>query len=76
MADEEQVEQRVVTAVGVSVNTPHGDEINARLSKAMSDAVLQCNQEGISTSEENSAIIRDRMRAAYEQELAAIQAGN
>lgn len=68
MADE----PTIVSAVAVSVNSFHGDEVSARLEKAMADEVLKCNEEGISTSEENSTVIRERMRAAHDRELAAI----
>lgn len=65
----------IVTAVGVSVNSVHGEDANKRLEKAMSDEILKCNEEGISTEEKNSAIIRDRMQAAYARELENIQSG-
>jgi hypothetical protein len=66
------MEERVVTSVGISVNTLHGEAVNARLQKAMSDAVLACNAEGISTDEANSEVIRKRMTEAHDAELAKI----
>lgn len=69
-------ESKIVTAVGISVNHIAGPEVSARLEKAMSDAVLECNAEGISTSEENSQIIRERMAAAHDRVLAEIAAEN
>lgn len=68
-------EPRTVTAVGISVNTAAGAEVNARLEAAMSQAVLNCNAEGISTCEENSAVIKARIQTAFDNELAAIAAG-
>ncbi len=81
MADEETVSISakdiatvVVTGVGISVNSPHGDAVNARLEKAMADEVLKCGEEGISTEEKNAHVIRARMREAHDRELAAIEA--
>lgn len=69
------IDQTIVTAVGISVNTLHGEDANRRLEQAMADEILKCNAEGISTSDENAAAIRLRMRAAYERELAKIANG-
>lgn len=66
MADEES---KIVTAVGVIVTGLHGSDLTVRLEKAMSDAVLECNAEGISTDEKNSWIIRERMAAARQRVL-------
>jgi len=70
MADE-----KVVTAVGVFVSSSQEDLVS-RLEKAMSDAVLACNAEGISTDEKNSWIIRERMLAARQRVLDEIEGLN
>ncbi len=63
-------ESTVVTAVGISVNTgTRGRLLAQRVEKAMADEVLKCNQEGISTSEENSAVIKERMLAVRQRVL-------
>lgn len=69
-------EQKVVTAVGVSANSSArwGRNTAKRIEKAMADAVLECNAEGISTEEKNSAIIRERMQSARQRVLQEIQA--
>lgn len=75
MDDEAPVESKVVSAVGVSVNTgSQGREMAQRIEKAMAEEILKCNEEGISTSEENSVIIRDRMMAVRDRVKAEIQA--
>lgn len=74
MADE-VVEPRIVTAVGIAVSTDsRGRDTAKRVEAAMAAEVLKCNEEGISTSEENSAVIRERMMAARRRELDAIAA--
>lgn len=72
MADE--VEPVVVTAVAVSANGNIGRENARRIERAMADEVLRCNEEGISTSEENSDVIRGRVLAARQRELRKIAA--
>lgn len=63
------MESKVVTAVGVLVmSSLHGD-FNTRVEKAMSDAIMECAAEGITTEEKNSAIIRERMMAARQRVL-------
>jgi len=67
-------ESKVVSAVGVASTSPRwGNNVAKRIEKAMSDAVLECNQEGISTEEKNSAIIRERMQAARQRVLDEIK---
>ena len=61
MADE----STIVTAVGISVNTIFGEDVNRRLERAMSDAVLECNAGGITTEEKNSSTIRAAMAVAH-----------
>lgn len=72
---EDEIEPRVVTSVGVAATSPtHGVARARRIEKAMSDAVLKCNEEGISTAEENSAKIQERMFEARRLELELINA--
>lgn len=69
-------EENVVTAVGVFVSSILHGSIVERFEKAMSDAVLECAAEGITTEEKNSWIIRERMMAAHQRvqdEIAAEQ---
>lgn len=61
------VTPRIAAAVGISNNSlskPKG-ELSKLMDKAMADAVLQANKEGISV--ENSDEIRKRMMAAREK---------
>lgn len=69
------MESKVVTAVGVITISHHGAGAEARLSKAMSNAVEQCLAEGLSLDESNAAVIRARMAEAHARELAEIEAG-
>lgn len=64
--------QGVVTAVGISVNTVHGPEVNARLEAASSAEVMRCLEEGITTEEKNSWVIRERMAEARAREMELI----
>lgn len=67
------MESKIVTAVGVLVTgSQHGD-INRRVEQAMSDAVMQCAAEGVSTEEKNSSIIRERMMAARQRVLDEVE---
>jgi hypothetical protein len=70
-------ESTVVTAVGVLIMGSGSDDLNARLEKAQSDAILQCAEEGITTEEKNSWIIRERMAEArqrvFDEEAAKAQ---
>lgn len=74
MTDEAPVEQVTVTAVGTAVSTGNrGRAVADRIQRAMSDAILAANAEGISTSEENSPVIRERMMAARQKALDEIR---
>lgn len=67
--DEKPVESRIVSAVGaVSITTSGGSkELSDRILAAMNAAVLQANEEGISTEEKNSEEIRKRMLDARQK---------
>lgn len=65
---------KVVTAVGSIVRSNKGREYSERLQRAMAQAVLECNAEGLSTDEANSDVIRDRMLAARDREKDRIAA--
>jgi len=68
-------ESKIVTAVGVAVSRSGSSRAKARrIQDVMNAEILKCNAEGISTSEENSQVIRERMMAARERELEAIRA--
>jgi len=67
------MESKIVTAIGVSVNTVHGADANRRIEKAVNEEILKCNEEGISTEEKNSSIIRERMAKAHQRVLAEIE---
>lgn len=57
--------QGVVQAVGTIAIVAHGAPgLGKLIEQAMSQAILDANAEGISTSEENSAVLRGRMMAA------------
>lgn len=62
----------IVTAHGVSVQSQYGRSAAERLEKAMQDAILQANAEGISNEHENSDVIRKRMKQAHQRELLTI----
>lgn len=76
MADEmnDAVDSQIVTAVGVSVNSVLFPEQAKRLEQAMSDAILECTAEGLSTEEKNAPVIRARMAAAHQRALDEIAA--
>jgi hypothetical protein len=60
--------QGEVSAVGfAAISTKGNRELSRRVSEAVQRAVLQANAEGISTGEENTPILRERMEAAREQ---------
>lgn len=69
-------ESKIVSAVGISVNHVEGREVSQRLEAAMAAEVLRCTAEGISTDDENSAVIRARIAAAHDRELALILSGH
>lgn len=72
-------ESQVVMAVGMAaISRNRGRKYSQRLERAMANAVLQCNAEGISTEEKNTPIIRARMQAAKEREkeIIFIEEGN
>lgn len=72
MADEQPVEQTIVTAVGTAVGTNPSQkarELGKRVEQAMADEVRKCAEEGISTEEKNSILIRERMQAARKRVL-------
>lgn len=62
----------IVMAHGVAAHSQFGGDAAARLQKAMEQAILACNAEGITNSEENSVVIGRRMRLAHQTELLAI----
>jgi hypothetical protein len=63
------VPSKVVTAVGISVNTHHGPEVNTYLEGVMAAEVLRCNAEGISTEDKHSKVIKARMLAAKQRAM-------
>lgn len=66
------MEQKVVMAVGTAVGAgkgPNAREIGKRIEQAMADEVRKCAEEGISTEEKNSILIRERMQAARKRVL-------
>lgn len=69
---DEPVEQKVVTAIAVSVNHAGSDLHAQRVNDAINAEILKCNAEGINTDEKNSAVIRERMHAARVRELERI----
>jgi hypothetical protein len=70
-------ESTIVSAVGVaSVATGANKVLGARLSAAMSQAVLACTKAGISTDERNSPLIRACMFAARDAVKAAALSGD
>jgi len=62
----------LIMAHGVAAHSHFGDAAAARLQRAMEQAILQCNAEGITNTEENSPLIARRMRLAHQTELLAI----
>jgi hypothetical protein len=64
----------IVTAVALSINHVEGVEVSKRLEAAMVAEVLACTADGISTSEEHAAVLKARLLAAHDRELAAILA--
>lgn len=62
----------IVTSHAVAAISHYGLDASQRLEKAMQDAILRCNQDGISNSEENSDTIRRCMREAHQRELLVI----
>lgn len=68
-------ESKIVSAVMVSANSGGGlagsgnKMLGKAIEKAMSEAILKCNAEGISTSDENSGVIRAAMMEARERVL-------
>lgn len=62
----------VVTSHAVAAHSQYGGDASKRLQDVMEAAILQANQEGISNAEENSPVIRQRIREAYHKELAQI----
>lgn len=66
-ADEPVVEQKIVTAVGTA--TRSRTDLGRRIEKAMADEILRCGEEGISTEEKNSVLLRERMQAARRRVL-------
>lgn len=74
---DEEVKQVVVSAVGTIAVVAHGRPgLGKLIEQAMAQAVLDANAEGISTSEENSEILKERMmtaRQAVKDQLAAFE---
>lgn len=71
----DEIEPRLVTAVGVSVNGAILlNEHAVRIERAIVAEILLCNEEGISTEEKNSPIIKERMMMAREREQKMIEA--
>lgn len=62
----------VVTAHALAAHSVFGAAASRRLQKAMEDAVLKANQEGISNSEEDAGVMRRRIRNAHQKELLLI----
>lgn len=63
----------IVEAVGIAV-TPgrYGKEVARAIEQAMSQAILDANAEGISSSEENSVELRRRMMEARQRVIDAL----
>lgn len=55
-------DSKIVTAIGMSVNTGYGDEVNRLLERVMAAEVVLCVAEG-ATVERDSAAITARMQA-------------
>jgi hypothetical protein len=66
------MESTIVVAHGAMSQSQYGVTAERRLQKAMEDAVLQCNAEGIANAHENSDVIRRRMHQAHDRELIVI----
>ena len=63
-------ESKIVSAVGIAVSSTFGGpELASAIEKAMSQAVLQANAEGISTEEKNSVELKRRMEEAKQKVL-------
>ena len=56
-------------ALSVATATRTASRRAERIQAAMVEAVLACNRDGISTAEENSAAIRDRMLQARQRAI-------
>lgn len=78
MSKESKKESKIVSAVGVATAVGMRGESRAlaqRIQAAMSQAILDANAEGISTSEEHSVELRARMLAARQRVLDEVRAG-
>jgi hypothetical protein len=69
-------ESRIVTAVGVSVNSEQLGEASAkRIEAAVAAEIQRCLDDGLTTEEKDASAMRERMKLAHDREFAAIQAG-
>lgn len=59
-------------AIAAHVDVSYGPDASARLQRAMEQAILQCNQEGIANNEENAPLIKERIRRAQQMTMASL----
>jgi hypothetical protein len=64
----------IVEAVGIATAVHKNPVLARKIAAAMRQAILDCNAEGISTSDENSAVIRERMMAARQRVIDEVKA--
>jgi hypothetical protein len=64
----------IVTAIGMAVGQESGDPRDARLQAAINAEIHRCLADGLS-ADGDADVIRDRMKAAHEAELQAINEG-
>lgn len=70
------MEQKIITAVGISVNSKEGEAANRRIEAVVQAEIRCCLDAGLDPSNAvDSAIIRQRMAVVHDREVELIREG-